>query len=97
MRGAVVALCIWRIGGRRRGVNFSPSPGRDQPHWVLDVVFDEDRPRNRQGNGPQNLAILRKLALDLLRSPPHKASIRRKIKHAGWNDDFLISLLAQMR
>jgi predicted transposase YbfD/YdcC len=69
----------------------------NQLHWVLDVVFDEDRARNRKGNGPQNLAILRKMALNLLRSHPHKASIRRKIKHAGWNDDFLLSLLAQMR
>jgi predicted transposase YbfD/YdcC len=69
----------------------------NQLHWVLDVVFDEDRARNRKGNGPQNLAILRKLALNLLRSHPHKSSIRRKIKHAGWNDDFLLSLLAQMR
>lgn len=69
----------------------------NQLHWLLDVVLDEDRARNRKGNGPQNLAILRKLALNLLRSHPHKASIRRKIKHAGWNDDFLLSLLAQMR
>jgi predicted transposase YbfD/YdcC len=69
----------------------------NQLHWVLDVVFDEDRARNRKGNGPQNLAILRKLALNLLRSHSHKSSIRRKIKHAGWNDDFLLSLLAQMR
>jgi predicted transposase YbfD/YdcC len=69
----------------------------NQLHWVLDVVFDEDRARNRKGNGPQNLAILRKFALNLLRSHPHKASIRRKIKHAGWNDEFLLSLLAQMR
>ncbi len=69
----------------------------NQLHWVLDVVFDEDRARNRKGNGPQNLAILRKFALNLLRSHPHQASIRRKIKHAGWNDEFLLSLLAQMR
>jgi predicted transposase YbfD/YdcC len=69
----------------------------NQLHWVLDVIFDEDRARNRKGNGPQNLAILRKLALNLLRSHPHKSSIRRKIKHAGWNDEFLLSLLLQMR
>jgi|SRR5882672_1804778 len=69
----------------------------NQLHWVLDVVFNEDRARNRKDNGPQNLAIMRKLALNLLRSHPDKASIRRKIKHAGWNDAFLLSLLAQMR
>jgi predicted transposase YbfD/YdcC len=66
-------------------------------HWVLDVVFDEDRARNRKDHGPANLAVLRKLALNLLRTNPDKASIRRKIKRAGWDDAFLITLLSQMR
>jgi len=66
-------------------------------HWVLDVIFDEDRARNRKGNGPENLAIIRKLALNLLRTHPDKASIRRKIKRAGWDDAFLLSMLVQMR
>ena len=69
----------------------------NQLHWVLDVVFDEDRARNRKDNGPQNLALLRKLALNMLRAHPGKASLRRKIKRAGWEDKFLISLLGQMR
>jgi len=69
----------------------------NQLHWVLDVVFDEDGARNRKDNGPQNIALLRKLALNLLRSHPDKASIRRKIKKAGWDDMFLLSILAQMR
>jgi predicted transposase YbfD/YdcC len=69
----------------------------NQLHWVLDVVFDEDRARNRKDHGPQNLALLRRLALNLLRSHPDKASIRRKIKKAGWDDMFLLSILAQMR
>jgi predicted transposase YbfD/YdcC len=46
-------------------------------HWVLDVAFDEDRARNRKDHGPENIAVLRKLALNLLRSNPDKASIRR--------------------
>jgi predicted transposase YbfD/YdcC len=66
-------------------------------HWVLDVVLNEDRARNRKDHGPENLAILRKLALNLLRSHPDTASIRRKIKRAGWDDAFLLSLLAHMR
>src|SRR5215510_2139241 len=37
----------------------------NQLHWVLDVIFDEDRARNRKDNGPENLAILRKLALNM--------------------------------
>jgi predicted transposase YbfD/YdcC len=66
-------------------------------HWVLDVAFDEDRARNRKDHGPENIAILRKLALNMLRSNPDKASIRRKIKRAGWDDTFLLTLLSQMR
>jgi predicted transposase YbfD/YdcC len=66
-------------------------------HWVLDVAFDEDRARNRKDHGPQNIALLRKLALNLLRTDPDKASIRRKIKRAGWDDAFLLNLLSQMR
>jgi len=69
----------------------------NQLHWVLDVVFDEDGARNRKDNGPQNIALIRKVALNLLRSHPDKASIRRKIKKAGWDDMFLLSILAQMR
>jgi predicted transposase YbfD/YdcC len=69
----------------------------NQLHWVLDVVFDEDRARNRKDHGPENIAVLRKLALNLLRANPDKASIRRKIKRAGWDDSFLLTLLAQMR
>jgi predicted transposase YbfD/YdcC len=69
----------------------------NQLHWVLDVVLDEDRARNRKDHGPENLAILRKLALNLVRSHPDKGSIRGKIKRAGWNDAFLLSLFGQMR
>src|SRR5258705_295278 len=69
----------------------------NQLHWVLDVVFDEDRARNRKDNGPENIAVLRKLALNMLRSHPDNASIRRKIKRAGWDEAFLLSMLAQMR
>lgn len=69
----------------------------NQLHWVLDVVFDEDGARNRKDHGPANLALLRKLALNLLRRHPDKGSIRGKVKRAGWDDRFLISLFAQMR
>jgi predicted transposase YbfD/YdcC len=69
----------------------------NQLHWVLDVVFDEDRARNRKDHGPENIAVLRKLALNLLRTNPDTASIRRKIKRAGWDDTFLLTLLGQMR
>lgn len=69
----------------------------NQLHWVLDVAFDEDAARSRKDNAPQNLALLRKLALNILRSHPDNGSIKGKIKRAGWNDEFLLSLLGHMR
>lgn len=69
----------------------------NQLHWVLDVDFREDAARNRKDHGPANLSILRKLALNIIRHHPDKASIRRKIKKAGWDDQFLISMIAHMR
>jgi predicted transposase YbfD/YdcC len=66
-------------------------------HWVLDVSFDEDRARNRSDHGPENLAILRRLALNVLRSARPDISIRRKRKRSGWSDDFARSVLGQMR
>jgi predicted transposase YbfD/YdcC len=69
----------------------------NQLHWVLDVVFREDAARNRKDHGPQNLAVLRKLALNALRAHPDKAALRRKVKRAGWDDTFLLSILAHLR
>ena len=66
-------------------------------HWVLDVIMDEDQARNRRGHGPENLALLRRFALNLLRTNPDKGSVRLKIKRAGWRDDFLLRVIAQMR
>lgn len=69
----------------------------NQLHWVLDVVLNEDAARNRAGHGPENIAIVRKLALNALRSHPDNTSLRGKIKRAGWQDAFLFSLFAHMR
>jgi predicted transposase YbfD/YdcC len=66
-------------------------------HWVLDVAFDEDRARARKDHAAVNLALLRRLALNILQRDAYKASIRRKIKRAGWQDDYFLSLLAHMR
>lgn len=64
-------------------------------HWLLDVVMREDANRARKDNAPENLSILRKLALNLLRAHPAKFSIRQKIKSAAWDNAFLLSLIAQ--
>lgn len=66
-------------------------------HWVLDTTFDEDRARNRKDHGPENLAILRKLALNVLRTARPTISIRRKRKRSGWSDEFARSVIGQMR
>lgn len=63
-------------------------------HWVLDVSMQEDQARNRKDNGPHNLAILRHLALNLLRKDKTKGSIRSKFHRAAWQDTYLLSLLA---
>jgi predicted transposase YbfD/YdcC len=69
----------------------------NQLHWVLDVAFLEDRARSRKDNAPQNLALLRKLALNIARHHPAKASMTKKLKRAGWDDAFLLSMLGHMR
>ena len=64
-------------------------------HWVLDVTMNEDQTRNRKDNGPQNLALLRRLALNLARLEPSKGSMKGKLKRAGWDDSFLAQILTQ--
>jgi predicted transposase YbfD/YdcC len=66
-------------------------------HWLLDVAFAEDGIATRNDRTAENLALLRRLALNLLRTDPAKGSIKGKIKRAGWQDDYLLSLLRQMR
>jgi predicted transposase YbfD/YdcC len=66
-------------------------------HWVLDVVFDEDANRARKDNAPENFAIMRRLALNIIRVHPAPTSMRQKIKRAGWDDTFLLSLLSHMQ
>ncbi len=69
----------------------------NQLHWVLDVVFDEDGARTRKDNAPENLAILRRFAINIIRSHPDPVSMRQKVKRAGWDDPFLLDLISHMR
>ncbi len=62
-------------------------------HWQLDVSFREDAARNRKDNGPTNIAVLRRRALDVVRGDPSKASLSMKIQKAGWDGAFLRSIL----
>ena len=66
----------------------------NQLHWMLDVHFDEDRCRVRKDHAPLNLATLRRVALSLAkRDTLSKASVRRRLKCAGWDDAYLFRLL----
>lgn len=66
-------------------------------HWTLDVVLDEDLSRTRKDHGPENLAILRRLALNIARADKAKGSLAGKLRKAAWNDEALVKLLSQMR
>jgi predicted transposase YbfD/YdcC len=67
-------------------------------HWVLDVCFREDEQRHWAGNSAQNLAWLRKLALSLLKAEKNSKgkSIATRRLLAGWKNDYLSSVLAQI-
>ncbi len=64
-------------------------------HWVLDVGFGEDQSRVRERNAARNLALLRKIALNLARADTSlKASLKGKRKSAAWDDTFMAALIA---
>jgi predicted transposase YbfD/YdcC len=62
-------------------------------HWVLDVVFHEDASRTRARFADDNLALLRKFALNFLRQHPAKGSLKGKRYQAALNEDFLVAVL----
>ena len=67
-------------------------------HWTLDVVLDEDQTRSRKDHAPANLAVMRRLALNIARAHPDtKTSLRGKLKRAPWDDNFLVDMLLNMR
>ena len=63
-------------------------------HWILDIAFREDDSRVRKDNGPANFAILRHIALNLLRQETSvRAGIKAKRLKAGWDEQYLLALL----
>jgi predicted transposase YbfD/YdcC len=65
-------------------------------HWVLDVTFREDDSRIRKDNADQNFAVLRHIALNILKRDTSKASLKQKRYRAALNDSFLLQLLTQI-
>ncbi len=67
--------------------------GVESLHWVLDVIFKEDQSRLRRGHGAQNMALVRRLAFNMVRAGRGKRSIKTARKAAGWSPDVLASFL----
>ena len=59
-------------------------------HWVLDVTFNEDASRIRQGHAAENLGLLCRLSINLLKREPSQQSLKMKRYKAGMDNDFII-------
>lgn len=68
----------------------------NQLHWVMDVNFKEDQSRARSGYASENLATLRRWALNLIKADDQKKkrSLKGRMKAAGWDNRYLLHLLA---
>ena len=66
---------------------------KNRLHWRLDVVMNEDQDRTRLGNGPNNLAVLRHMALNVMQKEDSRESLRGKFQRAGWDNAYLARLL----
>lgn len=64
-------------------------------HWVLDVVFHDDLARLRTGHGPENMAVVKHMAMNLVRNPKDKHSLKNRRKLASLNNDYLEQLIRQ--
>ena len=62
-------------------------------HWVLDVIFKEHQSRLRRGHGAHNMALVRRLAFNMVRAGKGKRSIKTARKAAGWNTDVLRNII----
>ena len=63
-------------------------------HWLLDMLFRDDECRVRTDNAPANFTTLKHMANNVFRRAPGKDSQRLKRKTAGWDDEYLASLIA---
>ena len=64
-------------------------------HWVMDMIFRDDECRVRTDHAPANFTTIKHMAHNLLRKAATKDSLRLRRKLAAWDDDFLVSLIAE--
>ena len=68
--------------------------GIEACHWVLDVAFEEDVQKSRAGNIAENMSVLRRIALNLLKQDKKTdGGIELKRKQAGWDEDYLLEVM----
>ncbi len=66
----------------------------NQVYWILDIAFREDENRVRKDHTAENLALLRHMALNMLKNEQTaKGGIHAKRLQAGWNNDYLLTVL----
>jgi hypothetical protein len=100
-RGAITrSRCAFSCrAGRRRPSRWARSfvghwGVENSLHWILDLVFADDRSRARVGHAAQNLALLRRLALNVVRrEQSRKISLRSRRNRAGWDNAYLEKVL----
>gem|GEM_PF-1060598 len=81
---SVLLKAIWARWGIENGL-----------HWVLDVAFREDDQRTRVGTSPQNFAVLRHIALNLLKHESSlKVGVKAKRLRAAWSEAYLLKVLS---
>ena len=68
--------------------------GIESMHWVLDVIFKEDQSRLRRGHGAHNMALVRRLAFNMVRAGKGKRSIKTARKAAAWSTDVLKAIVS---
>ena len=94
----------WYISSRAESAEYFLSARRQHwsvengLHWVLDVAFREDESRVREGDGAENLSVLRRMALNLLkREKTHKGGIEAKRCRAGWDEGYMETVLSGLQ